>query len=415
MNFRNGILKIAPLENSLTGVEGQVHMHDNILEIESFTGFLQKPTPRGKLRIWFQKAKDFLAGIFFPQRETGNNPNLNISGQIDFTELFHPAYNLHLKGNQIYIRTLLAQQEGIVNGDFSIVGKDTIDIDGEIEVGEFIIRNEFKRSSKMSIQRRPPLAFTNYNIHTIIPGNLYFRNSQLDCELEGEMWIVRSGPEPFLFSGELNVRKGKFFYYGWEFTDVAGVIIFDPIEFNPKLDIEARVNLATYRSQTTQEQVSSYEEDYAVVRLTGDLEKPVLQFESDKYTQSDILMFLTRTPRSGSDLLSQENLPSDALNVFGNYFERQVERSLGRISGLDEFELRTRGNLLSDFQIEDWSVLLGQRLTSNLYLTYERKFSLIEPEQQLGLEYRLNRYNSIIGEVTQGGLIRINYRYKYNY
>jgi len=59
--------------------------------------------------------------------------------------------------------------------------------------------------------------------------------------------------------------------------------------------------------------------------------------------------------------------------------------------------------------------MLGQKLAPNLFVTYERNFSLIEPNQQFGLEYRINRYTSLVGDVDQNGLVRINYQYKYHY
>jgi len=415
VTVKNGVLKMSMLENPITRIEGSALMSKNVLDIVSMDAHMFKPAPRNKLDQAKSKLKSMTLDVLFPPQVTDLEPNLIISGNIDFTRFFRPVYNIKTVGNRLYIRTLLAEQEGIIDGEFSISGRDTINIEGDVDVTDFIIRNEFKVSEPVIEKVKPSSTYTNINIHTIIPGNLYFRNNQLDADLSGEMWIIRNGADPFQFSGTLDVRSGKFFYYGWEFNIVRGSIIFDPTEFNPTLDFEAQVDLASYTNTDSTGSISSDDNEYATVYLTGDLEQPLLEFESSNYSQSDILMFLTRTGSTSEENGSQDRLSSDALNVFGMYFERQLEKSISRLSGLDEFELRTKGNLFSNQSTDQWSVMLGQKLAPNLFVTYERNFSLIEPNQQFGLEYRINRYTSLVGEVDQNGLLRINYQYKYHY
>ncbi|MFA6742708.1 MAG: translocation/assembly module TamB domain-containing protein, partial [Candidatus Neomarinimicrobiota bacterium] len=158
---------------------------------------------------------------------------------------------------------------------------------------------------------------------------------------------------------------------------------------------------------------SSSESEIVTVHLTGYLDNPNLEFESVNYSQSDILMFLTRTQNVGSESFEQDQLSASAANVASMWFERQLERNVSRFSGLDDFELRTNGNLLSRRETDQWSVMLGRKIAPNLYVRYERTLST-EPNQQFGLEYRLNRNMSIGGDVDQDGY-SINYRYKYRY
>ncbi len=412
---KNGILDISTIENSVTGVEGSGVMNDNSMDIVSLTGFMIKPQPRTKFERAKDKLKSLSWGILFPPKLKEDKPNLSVTGIIDFTKFFHPSFDIQLAGEDLYIRTLLAEQEGIIDGVFTMTGRDSIQIEGDIDISEFIIRKEFIQTEQMLKEEKPGGVYTSMNIHASIPGNLYFRNSQLDGELEGEIWIIKNRDEPFRFSGDLDVRKGRFLYYGWEFMIERGSIVFDPTEFNPKLDIEAKVDLASYVYQDSKESQTDRKSEYATVRLSGDLEQPVLTFESENYTQSDILMFLTRAQGGVAQLLDQEKISSSALNVFGAYFERQVERNVSRIIGLDAFELRTKSNILYDLDPNQWSMILGQKVAPNVYVTYERNLSLIEPNQQVGIEYRLNRNMSIIGDVDQDGLINIKYKYKYHY
>jgi len=414
-SVKNGVLDISPLENTITGLEGSGVMNNNSMDIISLIGFMLKPQPRTKFEEVRDRLKSLTWDVLFPPKLAGNEPNLSITGKVDFTKFFQPDFDIRLIGEDLYVRTLLAEQEGIVSGVFTMTGRDSIQIEGDIDISEFIIRNEFIGSEQLLEDITPSKGYTSTNIHVVIPGNLYLRNSQLDCELEGEMWIIQNGDEPYRFSGDMDVRKGKFLYYGWEFIIESGSIIFDPTEFNPKLDIVAKVDLASYVYKDSAESSLDRESEYAMVRLTGDLEQLVLTFESENYTQSDILMFLTRAQRASDDFYNREQFSSDALNIFGAYFERQVERNVSRIIGLDAFELRTKSNILSDLQSDQWSMILGQKVARNLYVTYERNLSLIEPNQQVGIEYRLNRNMSIVGDVDQDGLINIKYKYKYHY
>ena len=416
INFRNGVLDISSLENQITGIQGSAIISNNIMQIVSFNGYMLKPrrlTKMDRIKDWI---RSFTYDLLFPSGLVRNDPNLGVTGTIDFAYFFRPDFDLKLKGDGIYFRTLLAEQEGLIDAEFSMAGRDTINIDAEIDVIELIIRNEFQESVELLEETHPGSIYNIYNLHAMIPGNLYFRNSQLDSELEGEMWLVKHGDEPFQFSGDLEVKRGKFFYYGWEFRDVQGTISFDPVEFNPQLDLSAAVDLGAYgyRDSTN---TSGSGSDNVTIRLTGDLEQPSLSFESldDKYSQSDILMFLTRMQRSVEDGTGQGQLSTDAVNVFGAYFQRQLERGVSRLSGLDEFELRTDGNFASGLQPDQWSMMVGQKLAPNLYITYERSLSLIEPNQQIGVEYRLNRNTSLIGEIDQEGLLKFNYRFKYHY
>lgn len=411
---KNGIIRLRSLENPITGVVGSAILQNNKMEIVSFDGYMLRPASRSRVDKFKRILRAYTWDILFPSAISSNEPNVSIAGDIDFTKFFKPVFNVHINGTELYMRSLLAEQEGILNGVFTFQGGDTLNIEGEIDINEFIIRREFQPSEPLIEESSVGRGYTNINLHTIIPGNLYFRNSQLDCELEGEMWIIKNGSDPYRFSGTLDIRKGKFFSYGWEFEIVRGSVIFDPTEFNPILDIEAKVDLASYAQSDTTD-TRSNEEDNVFVRLSGDLQNPTLEFESGKYSESDIIRFLTRTQLGEEDPLNQDRLSADARNIIGMWFERQLEKSISRISGLDEFELRTRGNLLSNQQPDQWSFVLGRKITPNLYLKYERSLSLIEPNQQFGVEYRLNRNISITGDINQEGLLMINYLYKYRY
>jgi len=412
ISVKGTTVTISTLENPITGVNGSVVLKDNIFDIVSLTGYMKEPQSPGGLDRFQSSLKSVTWDVLFPPKIAEDQPNLAISGTIDFTKFFSPRYNIKLNGEELYIRTLLAEQEGIVTGTFTMTGQDTIVYEGNVELEDFILRNEFASKEKVIETEKHSKIYSIMNIQLAIPGSLELKNSQIDGELEGDMWLTRNGNEPYRFAGNLDILNGKFFAYGWEFEVVRGSISFDPVEFNPTLDIEAEVDLASYGMTDTTSTALS-EREIVTVYLTGYLDNPTLEFESGKYSQSDILMFLTRAQNIGSDSFQQEQLSASAANVASMWFERQLERNVSRLSGLDDFELRTNGNLFSNRETDQWSVMLGRKIAPNLYVKYERTLST-EPNQQFGLEYRLNRNMSIAGDYGQDGY-SINYRYKYRY
>jgi autotransporter translocation and assembly factor TamB len=413
---KNATLVIASLENPVTGINGSAIIQHNILDIVTMSGYMKKPIKPTGVERFQDKLKAYTWDILFPPKIAPDEPNLNVSGTIDLTQFFAPRYDLILKGEEVYIRTILAEQEGTFNAQIRVKGRDTLAIEGDVEIIDFVLRNEFTEGPKVALNSTSTSrSFKTVNLYTEIPGNFYFQNSQLDCELEGEIWITQAGGEPYRFAGTLDVRRGKFFYLGWEFELLNGTIEFEPTEFNPILDIEAQVDLATYGLEDTTVTRARGTSEYATVKLTGYLDDPTLTLESANFSQSDILMLLSYAQGVTGQGSTQDYVSSGALNVFGRYFERQLEKNITRYSGLDQFELRTRGNLLTAQSGDQWSILLGRKIAPNLYVRYERTFNLTEPYQQYGLEYRLSRNMSLIGDIDQDGLFRVNYNLKFRY
>jgi hypothetical protein len=412
INVKNGFLDISAIENSFTNINGSAILDNDTLDIISASCFLVEPLEKSLWRNATNVFGSTIQRLFRSSPKIMNEPNLTVTGIIDFTEFLNPGYNLTFSGEDIYFRTLLAEQEGFFDIDITISGRDSLEISGDVNVENLFLRNEFVKLEKAIEEDEQDKKYVSIDLHVFIPGNLYLQNSQLDCELEGELWVTKEGHDPVCLSGNLNVKEGNFYYFGWEFVIERGAILFDPVEFNPTLDIEAKVNLASYIYQSDLD--ASDGSEWITVRLTGDLEKPDLQFESDKYTQTDILQFLTRTRGGIDEILDQDRLSSQALNVFGQFFERQVERQVNRIIGLDKFDIRTNGNLAT-VRPDELSIILGQRISSNMFLTYESNLSIADPCIQVGLEYRLDRNVSIINEVDQDGLINIKYRFKHRY
>lgn len=405
----NASINLSPLENPIRDVSAQGTMRNNILHIDRCKANMIKQSPpeitRAKSSI-----KRFFNSIFSSSEKQSEKKNLTVSGNINLEKFIRPGYDLKLKGKDLYFRTLLAEGEGFVNGDFEIDGRDTVDISGEMEVSKMILRKSF-RKDRQPVKRRGGGPFTRFNIHTIIPGNFYISNDQMNCELTGDLWVLREGNNPWRFSGDLSILEGSFYYFGWEFTNLSGTVYFDPVKMNPRLDINSQLNLTSFTADNTQD--ITEDDEVVDVYLTGDLEKPDLQFESANYSQNDILSLILGSQTQSGE--STSTIPGGALNVFGQYFERQIERRFSQFSGIDRISFQTNSNLLQQRNLDNWEITLGQRITPNIFVTYEQGAVYSKQTQRVEVEYRFDQNHSIEGNVDQDGLFGINYKIRYNY
>ena len=112
--------------------------------------------------------------------------------------------------------------------------------------------------------------------------------------------------------------------------------------------------------------------------------------------------------------MSSDAIGSQSINIFGKIIENELEKSLVRMGPLDEFEIEGSNSLLRNPENSDISLKLGKRVSQNLYLSYKRHFSLVQPDE-VGIEYRLNKNLSVVGSYDEEGQLHLKYRLKYQY
>ena len=408
--IRNGKIKItdaqiyaALLEHPISNLNGSAVLSNNkfiILELQGSSYLPPNATWTGRMKKNLAEAS---GGLIFKETITKPASNISLKGSMDMTEFFKPNLAFVLSGQDVYIRTLLGEIEGIADIDLSITGKDTINVAGEIipKPNEVMLRIEFATGEEYEEVVESSGVVTNYTLHFPIEGNFFIRNSQVDVELYGDMTIFKVGNGSYRYSGELNVSRGKFYYLSDVFEILEGSLLFEPSEFNPKLDIHAKTEI-----------------DGTVIHvsLSGDLKEPILLIEDTEqfYSQSDLLQLLTFQKRLEEQDLTSEGLRVQSLSLFGKIIENELEKSMVRVSPLDEFEIEGATNLLSSSGPTDLSLKFGKQVLPNLYLSYKKSFSLTQP-YQLGIEYRLSRNVSLVGNYDEAGLPELKYRLKYQY
>ena len=351
-----------------------------------------------------------LAGSMVKEPTDLKKHNMFVSGSMDMTQFFKPIYDLNIKGEEIYFRTLLGDFEGIVNVDLSLTGRDTIEIAGMIEPVDAVMYQEFVSDSDVAAVDDRDGTVINYKLNFPITGDFALRNSQIDAHLSGELSMTKFGNKSSDFGGELYVRDGKFYYYGDVFNISEGYMSLDKKGFNPYLDISAQTKI-------NQEQI--------YIHLVGRLDNPQLVLESSSgFSNSDIIELLTIRSRFEDQEISATGFGKSAQNILGAYLERQLEKNILQVTGLgqagliDNLSISGTAGLIDPNSYQEFTISAERQISDNLSLnySYHRSFSLSNPTMnKVGVELRLNRYVSLVGNVDETGNMHVKYRLRYSY
>lgn len=406
---RNGSIEVTDgriyalmLDSPIKRVNGSATLKDNKFIIDKLTAASHAPPDVGWAKMLKSNLSQASGGKLFGKTKTPPEANIRITGSMDMTEFFRPSLAFLVSGKKVYIRTLLGEIEGIASLNLSVTGKDTVSIEGDIVPRESVLRMEFAGGESYDDVTYAEGTVTRYKLHFPIAGNLFIRNSQIDAELEGDMSIFKLGAGPYRYSGELNMLGGKFYYYSDVFNIISGHLMFDPTEFNPRMDIRATTAISGIDIEVT---------------LSGDFEEPVVTIEDSRgfYSQGDLLQLLTMQKRFDQQGPSGGDLRAQPVYLLTKYLESELERSLARATPfIDDFDIEGSSSLLDNREDSDRAVKVGTRFSPNLYLSYKQSFSLTKP--QVGAEYRLNRNVSLVVTYDENtGEMELKYRRKYKF
>ena len=329
-------------------------------------------------------------------------------GSVDLTHFFNPNYDLQVSGENILFKSLTDEIEGNVNMNFNISGGDTISIIGIIALNDLILFKEFNTSvlSEEESENEKDILL-HYDIDFPIKESISLVNSQIDAKLNGELHYTKWGNNTADYSGELFFTEGKFYYYSEMFTISEGFLFFTQKGFNPTLDIIANTNI---------------EDEEIQVSFTGPLNEPNLVLSSESgFSQSDILELLTWGKRFEDETISYIGLGNQAAVKFEKWLDTQFDRKIMEMSGLntlgilDEVQIEGATGLFDPKNADSFSIKAGLSKKVSLKYAYHRSFSLTNPSHTVGIEYKVNRYLSLLGNVDENGQVHAKYRLRYSY
>jgi len=388
------------INNPLIHVGGKALMSNNKMNIEYLTG----------------------ASINkISNKQAENMDNVNVVGFIDFTKFFEPDYNLVVKSinrKNIYVEAIPIDLNGNVDSlNISIIGRDTVSIFGTIEAVDATLFHEFISEDIGSMLTSDDGIVMSYSLNIPIKDEGKFQNSQVDASMVGEISLSKIGNQFWNIGGEVYVEDGSILSFKDNFTGLNGYVTFDNNGINPNMDLTASTNIA---------------DEEIRLRITGDLDDADLILESGSgFSESDIIELLTFGTRFEDQEMSSTGFGVQANSLLGSLLETQLEKNLEEMSSLkmlrpDEIDISGTASFISGQNmseserndLEDFKISAKKKFGSKTYanLSYKKSFSLTNPDQlQIGVEYKLNRNLSLVGNMDDKGNLHLKYRYRYAY
>jgi hypothetical protein len=388
--IRNGRLTINDatvntplLDDPIEDMHGFVKINNNQLEIESLAGKMYRDT----------------------RRISNKRENLFLTGGMDMTKFFEPYLNVSTSGDNVYFRSLIYELEGVTDFDITITGRDTILFEGEVAPIDIEMFQSLTTSELGVLPSEEGSTIIHYKIDFPIKGRFTLTNDQLEMVLIGDVSINQFGTKETDFAGELVVEEGEFYYYGDVFTIDNGYLTFDGRGFNPYLEISANTIIDNERIEIT---------------VVGEMDNPVLTFSSESdFSQSDILELLTWRKRFEDQELSSTQLGYQASDVVLSWFGNQLDKNILKMSGLDRLgileEVDVKGTSGLITAEEDFSISAPLTENVDINYAYRRSFGITDSYHSIGVELRLNRNLSIVGNIDRSGYMHVKYRLRYSY
>ncbi|MEE8335507.1 MAG: translocation/assembly module TamB domain-containing protein [Candidatus Neomarinimicrobiota bacterium] len=375
------------MDEPVRAISARAKLINNVLEIQDFSG-----------RLYDSNLK-----------KTRSKNTFKIRGSMNMTRFFRPWFNLQIEGKEIFYRSLSRDLEATVDLSLNMTGRDTLDISGVIPVTGGILFTEFNTNEILENPDGNGHITTNFNIRYPIQETFSIINSRIDATIGGEITLARQGLRPWDYYGEIEFIDGKIYYLvgGDVFENLIGRMAFDGNGFNPFLDLSASTRIGE-----TEIRLAVY----------GPLENPQWIFDSDQgLTESDILQLLTFHSRLSEEGITARGLGTQAQSILGAFLERQFERNFVRVSGLqtlgvENVSISGTNSLMSEESGDEFAITAKMNDKVYFNFNYRRSFGFNRPGQnRIGVEYKLNPYFSLVGNVDEFGEMHMKLRLKYSY
>ncbi len=386
INIKDGSIYTLLVSDPITRINGNAKMVDNKLIINRLEALLHNASGNSTKQ---------------------ERQNTYIDGTMDFSKFFHPGYDLKVKSNNASYKLLFLDISGISDLDLTIAGRDTVLIDGTIETQEANVFYEFSTEYVGTPIQDGQETILAYNLNIPILGSAFFKNSQINAKVTGELNLGQIGNQEVDFGGQIIVEDGSVISFTDYFDELQGLVSFDNKGFNPYIDVSANTMVDDERIE---------------LRIMGGIDDLDIILESGSgFSESDILELLTWGKRIEDAEWTSTGFGNQTVSILGTLLENQLEKNLkesnlGMMNYVDDIDITGAAGLLQGAN-EDYEVTVKTKLSERAYLnlSYKRSFSLNNDQKQIGVEYKLNRHFSVVGAYDEEGNLNLKYRYRYAY
>jgi translocation and assembly module TamB len=259
--------------------------------------------------------------------------------------------------------------------------KDTINVNG----------NDSSRRKKEKDTAPDIYKNLSGSLKLTMPRNTWIKSPRMRLEIEGDLDLVKSGPEFEIF-GTIAVLRGHYEIVGKRFNISEGKLTFlGGEEINPDLLIKAEHKFRN----------AAREQKTILLSITGKAMKPELKFSLDgtEISEGDAVSYVMFGRSLDELTYGQQSAVADetqkgsagnlALGVAANYLSSEITKSVGKDLNLDYIEIKGQ---------ENWSSAtfsVGKYVTNDLFASYERGFGETSSDdvskEVITLEYQIKR------------------------
>jgi hypothetical protein len=418
VKIKKGSLYLSKIENPFQNVELTASIENEILIIKNCKMIT---IAEKRQRNIFESIGEALLSPFKKLLVTSQSEGeIEVKGRIDLSMIDRPSYDLQFKANRVYINYYLENARIFFSSsNLKVIGRDTLNITGDIDIPEGQVDLNLKESEKnllisTGVRETPP--YLRYVLAVSIPGNFYIRSeaffNSFDMMLMGDLRIIQEPKGLLEMYGNLEIPKGKYFQFE-EFNIRNGRIEFVNPKELPVLNIYAEKKKYGNLFQ---------------LQVEGNLNNPVKEIRIyDLQNRQDITHLYPETKDQISLLLfgitfneiggSAGSVALDkGQEVVSQAIISKIEQEARRFIGLDEIRVESEGGLI-DFtnlrlnqRSQNSAISLGKYLMPNLYVEYKTQLGSndgsnlgnsaapnvdYEIGNQIYLEYKINRNWSV--------------------
>lgn len=338
------------------------------------------------------------------------------SGEVVVKSIGQFDYNVNVGLEQFPVKYELGDIYALIDARLAVRGVTPPTVYGNVDIIAATYRENFAAADEgwivlSSIQGEHTW---DLNLNVEAKSNLWIKNDDIDAEFAGALNFIREKGR-FRYIGSMQILRGKGFWADRTFRiEPGGLISYEDIEYpDPRLDILAstRIRGATL-NQFGEMETTNLD---LRVRVTGTLDEPIINAaEGSQFSTEDILplIFLNFYQGDSSGVGTGERFGDRLTAGVSGYLSSQVGRIGARTLGVETFEI--------DPVYGDKFDPLGTRLTlgfythPNLYV-YGRSTISGEAGQEVGFEYRFERFLLMEGRLDEDNLYRLLLNFYWDY
>jgi len=340
---------------------------------------------------------------------------LMAKGELGINDFFSgfSSHRIDIQGNDF----LLANRKEVnllTDVEISLIGdNENSDFSGEIDVIssrfdlEYLLNNQSSRkedepmlisakNSNQSVKELKTETKKSYipdrfrgRLKLNIPRNTWIKDDNMNIEISGNIEVVKQSKDWEIF-GNVTTVRGTYEIYGKKFVFKEGNITFNGGKTdNPYISVTIEY---VFRD--------IYKEKRSItLTVRGEALKPELGFllDGEITTEANVISYLffgksndQMSQGEKSQVFDEKTNLNYAKNLISRQLGKKLANSLGEKLGLDVVEFSGGESW------KDASLLVGKYLTTNLFMSYQKEFSISQSKEfvpeKISLEYEINKH-----------------------